>query len=215
MKSLTEMVSGPRCSIHLCRHGEVDPSWRGRVYGGHDVPLAPEGEQRFVDLAQELVGRRFDLVLSSDLSRAVHGATQVANALELERREDPRLREIDRGNWVGRTIEDLRAEIPQELDAYEADPFGYAEHQGESMRDVQERTWPVYEELATEYPGGDIFVVCHGQVIRAAVCRVLGLASPLAMRLGFSHGGITTLERYGDGRWFVQRINAAMLPPSS
>ena len=211
MKSLTEMHEGDCTTLHLCRHGEVDPAWHGRVYGGKDVPLAPEGEQRFVELAQTLRGQRFASVVSSDLSRAVHGATQIAQALELPHRQDERLREVDRGNWVGRTIEELRAECPEELDAYEADPFGWSGHGGESLYDLQERVWPVLEELAEEFSREELFVVCHGQVIRSVVCKVLGLDTPLAMRLGFSNGGITSLLRFADGHWVVQRVNAAAL----
>ncbi|PIE23561.1 MAG: hypothetical protein CSA62_06900 [Planctomycetota bacterium] len=211
MRLLTEIHEGERCQLHLCRHGEVDPAWHGRVYGGKDVPLAPEGEQRFVELAERMRGQRFAMVMSSDLSRAVHGATQVAKALDLPQRQDPRLREIDRGAWVGRTVQELRAECPEELEAYEADPFTWAGHGGESLNDLQARVWPVLAELAEEFPREEVFVVCHGQVIRSVVCKLLGIASPLAMRLGFSHGGISSLERLADGEWIVQRVNASRL----
>lgn len=218
MRSLTELAHGERSVLHLCRHGEVDAYWRGRVYGGADVPLAPEGERRFEQLAQSLAGgagARLAFVASSDLARAVHGAAQIAGALGLEHRQDPRLREVDRGAWTGRLVEELRLELPDELAAFEADPFGYDRHGGESLQALQRRIWPAFEALAAQADATQsraVFVVCHGQVIRVAVAHVLGIASALAMRLAFDHGGITTFERYENGLWIVRRVNASSLP---
>ncbi|HHI81483.1 MAG TPA: histidine phosphatase family protein [Planctomycetes bacterium] len=197
-----------RSRIHLCRHGEVDSSWATRIYGGKDVPLAPEGVERFRRLAKELRGRVFSLLVASDLQRARVGAELIGAELGMEPRLEPRLREIDRGRWAGMEREALE---PGAFEAYLADPYGYRGHGGESHADLEARIVPVLEELAEEFPGGEVFVVCHGQVQRVAAAWVLKLRNRDSMRFTHSHGGITTLDRYADGHWQVQALNAPSL----
>jgi broad specificity phosphatase PhoE len=57
---------------------------------------------------------------------------------------------------------------------------------GESLAEVQERGWSAMERLAGLHPEGDVAVVTHNFVIRAAVCRALDL--PLARFRRFNVG---------------------------
>jgi broad specificity phosphatase PhoE len=200
-----------KCRIHLCRHGEVDSALAHKIYGGKDVALAPEGVARFRKLAEDLRGWRFSQLVASDLQRARIGGELIAEALGLELCLDPRFREIDRGRWAGMERAVLEREEPGAFEAYLADPYGYREHGGESHLDLEARILPALEDLVAGNGGGEVFVVCHGQVQRVAVAWVLGLRNKHSMRFTHSHGGITTLDCYPDGHWQVQSLNAPFL----
>jgi broad specificity phosphatase PhoE len=200
-----------RSRIHLCRHGEVDKAWRSRIYGASDVALADAGKARFDAIADDLARIEFAAIYASDLERAKDGAGRIAAACRLEVVIDPRLREIDRGEWVGLTLDEIEERWPGGVDAYLADPNGYAGHGGETHRDLADRVWPVLEELADRHVGEQVLVVCHGQLMRAVVARALGISGARSLNLMTGNGGLTTVDRFDDGVWVVQAVNAPTL----
>ncbi len=199
------------CRIHLVRHGEVDPGWRGKIYGGLDVDLAPEGKQRFVDLAPSVVGMQICALYSSGLSRAIHGASCFAQVLGLKVTQDARFNEIDRGQWAGLSTEEIEGRWPGALDAYKRSPGSFGGHGGETFADLHARTWPALQDLAENHPNEETLLVCHAQVIRVLVAGLLAIPFADSLRLMLSHGGITTLDRFPDGVWGVQAVNAEFL----
>src|SRR5262249_56736616 len=60
-----------RHELVLVRHGETDWSRAGKHTGRTDVPLNEAGQANARALAGSLAGRRFALVLTSPLSRAI------------------------------------------------------------------------------------------------------------------------------------------------
>jgi broad specificity phosphatase PhoE len=70
---------------------------------------------------------------------------------------------------------------------------------GETLREVQERAWALAEGWRRERPDGEVVAVTHNFVIRALVCRALGL--PLAEFRRLRHGlaARTILEIREDG----------------
>jgi len=215
MSTGSDRVPERRSRIHLVRHGEVDPAWKGRIYGGLDVDLAPEGRQRFVDLAPQASGSSITAVYSSGLARAVHGASCFAQVLELEVVQDQRFNEIDRGDWGGLSTEEIGQRWPGGLEAYKADPGGYRGHGGESFVDLHARTWPALQELALRHVGEEVLLVCHAQVIRVLAAGLLGVPMEESLRMMLSHGGITTFDRFPDDVWVLQSLNAETLRGSS
>jgi len=200
-----------KARLHLCRHGEVDVQWRTRIYGGHDVALAPAGRERFDRLAASLAELEISAVYCSSLERARDGARRLAEPHGLEVIVDPRLVEIDRGAWVGLTLEEIEARWPGGVQAYLDDPNGYAEHGGETHAVLAERIFPALEDIAARHLDQSVLVVCHGQVMRAAVARILEIPGARSLDLMTTYGGLTTLDRYLDGSWVVQAVNAPTL----
>ncbi len=194
--------------IHLCRHGEVDAAWHGRIYGAQDVPLAPEGRRRFDVLATELAHLPLAAVYASDLVRAVDGARRIAAPHGLSVQQDPRLREIDRGEWVGLTPAQVDERWSDGMQRYLEDPDHYREHGGENHVQLADRAMPALAEIADRHRAQQVLAVCHAQVMRVVVARVLGIGGAASLNLMTGHGGLTTVDRYPDGVWVVQAVNA-------
>ena len=192
--------------VFLIRHGEVEASWRGRIYGALDVPLSEEGRREGLRTALALSGARIENVVSSGLERTEHIAKCLRAQRSLPRIDDPEFREIERGEWAGRSRQELEVRWPGAWAAWFANPADERPPGGESLNDLLRRVLPRLEHWIHENPGRSIAFVTHGWVLRVLVCHVLGAPLGTAPRLDVRTGDIVAL------RWPVRpHTGAAVL----
>ncbi len=109
--------------VHLVRHLPVAAA--GRCYGRLDLPAAADDGS----LLARVAGTGATAVWSSPASRCLALARPAAERLGVPLRVDPRLHELDFGNWEGVLWE----AIPRAaLDRWAADPVSFAPPGGES-----------------------------------------------------------------------------------
>jgi probable phosphoglycerate mutase len=168
---------GTRSTLWLVRHAEVHADWRGRAYGGLDVPLAPEGEEE-----TRVFGARFAerpakpaLVRSSHLARARAMGESIARSCGSILVVDERLREVSRGDWQGIPSAEFKARWEAQAEAFRADPWNWKGHGGESDADIWARAWPAVAETLLASGGATCVVAAHYNVIRVLATRLLGL----------------------------------------
>src|ERR1700744_2697742 len=95
-------TSAGRSGVLLARHGQTDDNLEPlRVQGFRDTPLNDTGRGQAHALADRAVDLELASLWCSDLSRAAETARIVAERVGLEPRQDPRLREGNRGDWEG------------------------------------------------------------------------------------------------------------------
>ncbi|HEX5586600.1 MAG TPA: histidine phosphatase family protein [Acidimicrobiia bacterium] len=165
--TVTHDRSGP--DVLLVRHGQSTWNADGRWQGQADPPLSDIGERQAAEAAGALAGLDvpIDAVWASDLERARRTGEIVAEALGLEVRLDPRLRERHAGPWQGLTRDEIDIEWPDHLSSGRR-PEGY-----EADADVLARVLAALADLARAHPRGHVLVVTHGGVVRV-VERHLG-----------------------------------------
>jgi probable phosphoglycerate mutase len=152
-------------SLWLARHGET--AWtRTRQHTGRtDLPLTEDGErQAREELAPKLAGVAFGLVLSSPLRRAVDTA-RLAGFTPVV---DDRLREMDYGDYEGRTTAEIHRARP-DWDLWTDGCPG-----GESADDVGARVDAVIAERLRDGPER-ILIFGHGHTLRILAARWLDL----------------------------------------
>jgi broad specificity phosphatase PhoE len=162
----------------LIRHGRTAWNEEGRMQGRADLPLSPAGRA-------EVLGWRLPAAwadarwLSSPLCRATETAALLTDrpvAVE------PRLIEMDWGDFEGRTLAELRAEAPAAMAANEARGLDFRPAGGESSREVRARLERLFADLGAD-PAAAAIAVCvtHKGVVRAALSLATGwdmLAKP-------------------------------------
>jgi probable phosphoglycerate mutase len=149
----------------ILRHGETSWNLASRIQGHSDSPLTPAGVRQAQALAQRMQGERFDVLVSSDLGRALETARIVAGATGHAVVADPRFRERNFGDAEGLTYGELDHEFPDAFSKVrETDP-DYVIPNGESRRQMFERVKSSFEALAREHPGKCVAVVSHGGVL--------------------------------------------------
>jgi probable phosphoglycerate mutase len=87
---------------------------------------------------------------------------------------DGRLREQDWGQWAGKTIAQLKTEIPQELKEQENAGWAFCPPGGEDRKAVQKRSQKALLEAAAQWPGSNILVVTHEGVIKSLIYHLCG-----------------------------------------
>lgn len=145
--------------VAFMRHGPT--AWNGarRLQGRADIGLTPRTREF---LKARRIPHEFDgwRVLSSPLLRC----RETAELLGLQAEIEPRLIEMHWGDFEGRVMDDLRAELGPALAENEARGLDFQPPNGESPRMVFDRLRPLLSELAKD--GRDTLCVTHRGVFR-------------------------------------------------
>jgi len=144
----------------LVRHGETEWNRIHRIQGSSDIPLNDTGRSQALKVGGVLSRHRFDLIVSSPLSRAMETATIIARRLRMPLPLPlPAIVERHYGEAEGATREDLDARFPGNTPVPGREP----------REDVHKRVIRALGDLAIRHPHADIIAVTHGGVIRSVV----------------------------------------------
>jgi broad specificity phosphatase PhoE len=166
----------------LVRHGQTNWNLEGRFQGQSDTPLNQTGRREAHSLAGQLSGQSFAAIFTSDLIRAKETAEIIAESLGLPVTLEPRLREINQGEWEGQFVEDIKARDAEHWDQRTIDPANFRPPGGESVAEVAERTRAAMRKIVRLYPSGSIIVVSHGLTLATLICEEGGIPLEDAFR---------------------------------
>jgi probable phosphoglycerate mutase len=164
----------PPVRLLLVRHGQTEWHRDNRYVSRTDISLNEIGRRQAQMLARRVEKERVDLVLCSPLTRAQETAKSSAEACGLEPKTDERLRELDFGEWEGKTLAEIRQEDPKTVSLFE----NSAEHGfpgGEPLQEGAERVLEVFENLYRSHAGRTVLIVAHNTLLRIGLCRMLGI----------------------------------------
>lgn len=197
-------------SITLIRHGRTSYNARHCFQGQIDIPLDEIGEWQVRQTAQALRSlyveshpERRQLVVASDLSRAMATAHAFADPLGLVVHPDARVRERNFGEWEGKELAELERECPEDYRAWAEYRGGELRHGAETKAAVGERGRAALEEWSFSAGADtDLYVFSHGSWIAQTVQTVLGL--------GAIHPDFADVVSMGNAHWV--RFVAADMP---
>lgn len=160
-------------TLYLLRHGETSFNAENRFQGHLDIPLNETGLTQAQLLGEALADINFSAIYTSDLSRALQTAQQVAAHQQTAIFAVRRLREAALGDWEGYSGEEVAEKWPQELAAWRKDSLHNRPPGGETLQQVQARAIDLTNELVAKHPKERIALVGHGGSIRAIIAFVL------------------------------------------
>ncbi|GAB3805153.1 histidine phosphatase family protein [Micromonospora zhanjiangensis] len=172
-----------RVRLVLVRHGESLWNVEERYQGQADSGLTATGRAQAEVAAAELLARfgAADLVVTSDLPRARDTANAYLRHLGRDARQDARLREVDVGDWTGRTFTEISAAYPDDV-AAAGRGVDVRRGGGETFAEVRERVWQALVEAAGQVAGqgagGTVVAFSHGGAIRVAAAAALRVPTP-------------------------------------
>jgi broad specificity phosphatase PhoE len=160
--------------LFLIRHAETD--WNAaRIFQGQmDSTLTARGLVQAEDLARRLAAEGISAVYSSDQGRAMRTAEVVARELRLTVMPAPELREIDCGDWTGRSYDEVRAGWPEQFGDWKERPHLHCMPGGESVAQVLQRGLSFVEEAWRRHPGESVCAITHHTIVRAVLCHLEG-----------------------------------------
>lgn len=154
----------------LIRHGQTVWNADKRIQGQTDTALSETGMEQARKWAASLAHFGWTRILCSDLIRAVQTAAEINRILGgLPVMTDDRLREQDWGQWVGRTIAQLRKDENGEVERQEAAGWNFTPPGGESRTALLNRVQEALNTCATRYPDEQVLVVTHLGCIKAMI----------------------------------------------
>jgi probable phosphoglycerate mutase len=169
--------------IVLVRHGETEWTLSGRHTGRTDIPLTDRGREQARRIGAALRDRRFVLVLSSPLSRALE-TCRLAGLGDLAELTDDLL-EWDYGEYEGLRTADIRQTRPGWTLWADGVPGG------ETAADVARRVDRVVERARGA--GGNVALFAHGHVLRVLTARWLGLPPEDGRLFAMDPGAVSVL----------------------
>jgi probable phosphoglycerate mutase len=194
-------------SLVAIRHAPTEWNAAKRLQGRTDVALSAEGIAAAKGWRADPAWSTYR-VIASPLKRAQETARLLfpGHAIAL----DPRLMEMDFGDWEGQSLAELR-ETPG-ADARERENLGldFSAPGGETPRQVQARLQPLLNEIAAA--GLPTIIVTHKAVLRALMSLATGWAflgkPPAKIKADTAH--LFRLD--SAGKISVERMNVSLVP---
>ena len=197
-----------RTRLFLVRHGQVEGYEEKRYNGQMNVPLTALGREQSARICERLAVEALAAVYTSDLDRSVYCAEQVAACHGLQARQHAALRELDVGNWEGRTWAELVEAHPEDWQARLRDLVNYRVPGGESLQDAANRVRPALQRILAEHPDGDVALVAHGGVNRIILLDAIGAPLDRAFSIEQGFGCLNIIDYFADGNSVVRLLNS-------
>ena len=194
-------------ALWLLRHPEPEASARGRCYGSLDIALSPEGIRQAHAVAGALAETALTAIYSSPLRRCQLAAEILAGGRACAVETVTTLREMDFGEFEGRTYEEIAAKYPDVYRQWMNHPTETSFPNGESFRSMSGRVIAAIRELRSRNSGRSIALVTHSGVIRIILADALGMDAANIFRIGQRYGAIN-LVRYFEDSPIVELVNA-------
>lgn len=195
--------------IFLLRHGET--AWNAdnnRYCGRTDIDLTEKGISQAREAGRQLKHIQFLQVFSSPLKRAYLTA-QIASDAEVVK--DPRLIEVDFGEWETKTKEEFISENESLWSDWMSDPSIHrAGGSGETGNEVISRVDNFFHSLWAKYEDGNILVVAHNGVNRLYLAHKLGMPLRNYRQLVQDNSSITSFSFDENGILTLERLNSRL-----
>lgn len=179
-------------TVTLIRHAETNANRVGRWQGSADSGISPYGEEQIRALADRRNGLRPDILISSDLPRAMRTASVIGDAIP-----DSAWREFHVGGWEGLTSAEITERYPGQMEAFRRGE-DIAPGGGEQMSAFGDRVVTAFEAVVGSLGDSEqAVIVTHGGVIWAIIASILGV-SLRPLKIIPSHNTASTVIRIGD-----------------
>lgn len=196
-----------RTRIYLVRHGQIEGYQQKRYNGQRNVPLTELGKEQSERISARLEDIALEAIYSSDLDRSRYCARLIADGHDLVLFLEDELREINFGEWEGRTWVELQEAYPHEWQSRLQDLTNYQVPGGESLQDAADRIRPAIRRILEKHPNGDVALVAHGGVNRIVLLDAIGARLEQAFCLEQDYGCLNIIDYLDDGRCVVRLVN--------
>lgn len=155
-----------KTTLYIVRHGQTEWNVEQKLQGHQDSPLTELGVKQAQWLADALEHEVIHHIYSSSSERALKTAAIVRGARGIPIIESDAFKEINLGDWEGRTQEEIKTADPQQFHNFWNDPQQFSVTGSESYGAVAERALNKLEQIVAENTGKHILIVTHTVVLK-------------------------------------------------
>ncbi|MEU4670050.1 histidine phosphatase family protein [Amycolatopsis sp. NPDC023774] len=197
-------------TVILLRHGKSTANGSGVLAGRTPkVGLDDTGRAQAEKLVERLAGVPVAELVVSPMLRCKQTVTPLVAALGLDKTVEPRLSEVDYGEWTGRELKTLVKEPLWRV--VQSHPSAAVFPGGEGLAAMQARAVAAIRahdaRIAAEHGDHAVWIACsHGDVIKAVLADALGQHLDAFQRIVVDPASVSVV-RYTETRPFVLRVN--------
>ena len=181
--------------ILLIRHGQTDWNQERRIMGDQPIGLNPAGVIQMKQLARLLSPLKVETLYASPLKRTMDSALLLDENWGLPIEESADLREIEYGEWVGKTFHEIRS-MPEYTEYYKY-PDRAVGVTGESLEQVKKRGVAFVEAIRSSRSHGKVALVTHADWIKCVVLNYLKLPLNQLYQLRIDNASVSYLTFEG------------------
>ncbi|WP_392533095.1 histidine phosphatase family protein [Nostoc sp. C117] len=187
-------------TLYFLRHGQTECSRNNSFCGSIDSELTLEGLEMAKAFADAYSSTPWTAIFCSPMRRTVATGKPLCEAIGMEAQLRDGLKEINYGEWEGKTPEIISRDYHDDYIRWSADPAWNAPTGGEMGVTIAFRALQVIEEIKQNYSSGNILVVSHKATIRIILCSLLGIdVGRFRFRLGCPVGSVSPVEFTSHG----------------
>lgn len=201
-------ISSSMNILYFVRHGQTTWNDIGRFQGSTDIQLNALGIEQAEKTAQAMKDIPLDAIFSSPLERAQVTAKTIAQPHHLTVQVEPRIAEINFGQWEGLTFEEIETRWPGRLHEMYVHPDTVDIPGSETFGEAEARTMDFLNELIRTNKNKTFLIVSHGAAIRTMICGLLQLPLDRAWNLSQGNANITRIEALEEGRNILRTLNS-------
>jgi probable phosphoglycerate mutase len=185
----------------LARHGQTAWNASARFMGQLDIPMDETGRAQVRALSMRLSNERPAAIYCSDLVRARETARSIQAAIASSPPviSEPRLNEMNFGDWQGQTYAEIQQRDPQGLANWESERFHSAPPNGETLLTLAGRIQAAYHDLCAARSDQTVIVAGHGGSLQVLIVLALGLPPEAFQKLRLSNASLSELQVHETG----------------
>jgi len=185
--------------ILLVRHGETEWNRVERFRGSADIPLNENGLRQAELLTRRIAAEWKPVaVYTSPLSRAIKTGEAIAKLCQLPVQIHPGLSDVNYGEWLGLTPEEVKKRWPELYERWRTRPETLHFPGGESLDERQRIGVSAVKGIAERYPGETVVCVGHTVINRLIILGLLGLDKSYFWRIKQDNCALNVIEKKGD-----------------
>lgn len=197
----------------LVRHGESTYNAKGVWTGWLDPPLSGKGFEEAKQAGQLLKEIKFDISYTSDLLRAQQTLDEIKKILGIELKTiiSPEIKERNYGDYTDRNKWEVEKQLGEEEFKKLRRSFDHPVPNGESLKDVYNRTIPYYQEeiLPKLKNGQNILISAHGNSLRALTKYLENISDEEIENLEIPTGQVIVYQIDSDEKVVSKEIRKA------
>lgn len=194
-----------KLKIFILRHGESEENLKGTFYGTMDCGLSENGVLQAINIKERLEGVIFDCAYYSPMKRVKETLNIVVDGeSNTTLLMDQRIKELDFGDFEGKTYDEILKAFPKECKEWNHDWKGFTPPKGESYIDLYNRVESFMDEVLKSNHE-NILIVTHGGVMRAIYTYVMNGNLDLFWKFGCNNCDLARIN-YEYGNLYIDSI---------
>jgi len=185
--------------LWLVRHGETRANRDGLYSGISETELTERGINQALAVGQMLCGVAFDKVFCSELGRAQHTTRLILQQRDIPALAEPRLNEMNFGDWEMRHHRDLQRDDAQNYAAWCSDWQNVIPNNGEGFQRFAQRVSEFSESIkALQHNDENILIVSHQGVLSLFLAMMLNMPPASLWHFVIEQGTWSAVEIHND-----------------